>query len=280
MEKVKKILVLGSSGMLGHILVDTIKSKKNFQLSNIARRKTIFNDTVICDVTDFNDLEENIKKLSPDFIINCVGVLINESEINPKNAILINAYLPHFLESISEKQNFQLIHISTDCVFNGSIGNYHEGSKKDAKDIYGISKGLGEIISPNHLTIRTSIIGPEIKNHTEGLFEWVLKNKSKKIDGYSESIWSGVTTLVLSKGIIYCIEHNIKGLLHIASNKISKFDLICIINEVYNLGVTIKKVKGKKSDKSLISNRKDFLFKIPSHFQMISEMSDFMNQNQ
>ena len=111
------------------------------------------------------------------------------------------------------------------------------------------------------------------------MFEWVLKNKSKKIDGYTESIWSGVTTLVLSRGIIYCIENNIKGLLHIASNKISKFDLICIINEVYKLGVTVKKVKGIESDKSLISNREDFLFKIPSHFEMISEMYDFMNQN-
>jgi dTDP-4-dehydrorhamnose reductase len=279
MEKVKKILVLGSSGMLGHILVTSIKSKKNFQLSNIARKKTIHNDTLICDVTDFKKLEENIKKISPDYIINCIGVLINESKTNPKNAILINAYLPHFLESISEKHNFQLIHISTDCVFYGSEGSYHEGSIKDAKDVYGISKGLGEIISPNHLTIRTSIIGPEIKNHPEGLFEWVLKNKSKKIDGYTESIWSGVTTLVLSRGIIYCVENNIKGLLHIASNKISKFDLICIINEVYKLGVTVKKVKGIESDKSLISNREDFLFNIPSHFEMISEMYDFMNQN-
>ena len=279
MEKVKKILVLGSSGMLGHILVNIIKSKKKFQLSNIARRKTIFNDTLICDVRDFKKLEGNIKKISPDYIINCIGVLINESNNNPKNAILINAYLPHFLDSISEKYNFKLIHISTDCVFNGSEGSYHEESIKDAKDIYGISKGLGEIISPNHLTIRTSIIGPEIKDHPEGLFEWLLKNKSKKIDGYSESIWSGVTTLVLSRGIIYCIENDLKGLLHIASKQISKFDLICIINEVYNLGASVKKVKGKESDKSLITNRKDFLFKIPSHFEMISEMAGFMNQN-
>ena len=279
MEKVKKVLVLGSSGMIGHILVKIIKHNELFQVSNISRRKTIFDDTLICDVTDFKKLEENIKKISPEYIINCIGVLIKESNINPKNAILINAYLPHFLESISEKYNFQLIQISTDCVFSGCDGGYHEESTKDAKDIYGVSKGLGEIISKSHLTIRTSIIGPEIKNQPQGLFEWVLKNKNKKIDGFSESIWSGVTTIVLSKAIIYCIDNNIKGLLHVASNKISKFDLICVINDVFNLGVDVKKVSGKKSDKSLITNRDDFIFNVPSHFEMISQMSDFINQN-
>ena len=279
MEKVKKVLVLGSSGMLGHVLVKIIKHNKLFQVSNIARRKTIFNDTLICDVTDFKKLEEKIKKISPDYIVNSVGILINESKMNPKNAILINAYLPHFLESISKKYNFQLIQISTDCVFSGNTGSYQEDSIKDAKNIYGISKGLGEIISTSHLTIRTSIIGPEIKNQPIGLFEWVVKNKNKEIDGFSKSIWSGLTTVELSKAIIYCINNNIKGLLHIASQKISKFELICIINDIFNLGVNVKKVKGEKSDKSLITNREDFLFKVPSHFEMISEMSDFINQN-
>ena len=150
---------------------------------------------------------------------------------------------------------------------------------KNAKGVYGISKGLGEIISPNHLTIRTSIIGPEIKSNPEGLLEWVIENKGKTIDGYTKSIWSGVTTLVLSRAIIFCIQNNIKGLLHISSNKISKYDLITIVNDIYNLRININKVEGRVSDKSLISKRDDFLFPIPSYFEMISEMYEWMNQN-
>ena len=279
MEKVKKALILGSSGMLGHVMLNTIKSYDFFSIYNISRKKKMDEHTVICNVLDFNDLEKNIQKISPDYIINCIGVLIKESNFDTKNAILLNSYLPNFLESISDKYKFELIHISTDCVFSGDQGGYHEESVKNAKDIYGISKGLGEIISPNHLTIRTSIIGPEIKSNPEGLLEWVIENKDKTIDGFTKSIWSGVTTLVLSRAIIFCIQNNIKGLLHISSNKISKYDLITIVNDIYKLRININKVEGRISDKSLISKRDDFLFPIPSYFEMISEMHEWMNQN-
>lgn len=279
MEKVKKVLVLGSSGMLGHILLRTIKNNELFQVYNIARNKTIHSDTIICDVTDFGKLENKIQEISPDYIINCIGILIKQSSLNIANAILINSYLPHFLDSVSKKYKFHLIHISTDCVFNGKKGAYNEESIKDARDTYGITKGLGEIISPKHLTIRTSIIGPEIKVIKEGLLEWVLNNKGKEIDGYTKSIWSGITTLVLSRAITYCIENDIRGLLHISNHKISKYDLICLVNDIYNLQINVNKVEGKKLDKSLVSVRKDFLFKVPSYPDMITEMYEYMNQN-
>ncbi len=279
MEKVKKVLILGSSGMLGHTLLSTIKSNELFSVYNISRKKMIDKNTIICDVLDFNQLEKNIKKISPDYIINCIGVLIKESNHDPKNAFFLNSYLPNFLESISGRYKFELIHISTDCVFSGNQGGYHEDSVKDAKDVYGISKGLGEVNSPNHLTIRTSIIGPELKSKPEGLFEWVLNNRGKTIDGYTKSMWSGVSTLFLSRAIIFCIQNNIKGLLHISNDKISKYDLISIINDIYDLRINVNKVEGKISDKSLISNRNDFQLSVPAYYEMILEMYELTNQN-
>lgn len=264
--------------MLGHILLKTLESYNSFEIFNISRKKRINNSTIICDALEFNKLEKVIKKISPDLIINCIGLLVDKSNNDPKNAILTNSYLPHFLASISDKYGFQMIHISTDCVFSGKDGNYDENSMKDAIDIYGISKGLGEVNSEKHLTIRTSIIGPELKEQSEGLFEWLMSKKGKLIDGYNMSMWSGVTTLVLSRAIVYCIKKNIRGLLHISRDKISKYDLLCLINEIFNLNIEINDVEGKKSDKSLLSIRNDFKFDVPSYSDMIREMYDYMNK--
>ena len=276
MEKVDKILVLGSSGMLGHILVNVLESSKSFNVFNLARNRKINNQTLLCDVTNFSELENHIDSISPDYIINCVGVLINESSKDVKSSILINSYLPHYLDSLSERFKFKLIHISTDCVFSGKKGMYTENSKTDPIDRYGFTKNLGEVVKMNHLTIRTSIVGPELKKNGEGLLTWILKNKRGSIDGFTNSIWSGLTTIELSRAIIYCIKNNLNGLLHIYSSSIAKYDLIKIINDKFNLDIQINKVLGKNSNKSLISIRNDFNHKIPSHLEMISEMHEFI----
>ena len=118
--------------------------------------------------------------------------------------------------------------------------------------------------------------GPELKKNGEGLLTWILKNKRGSIDGYTNSIWSGLTTIELSRAIIYCIKNNLNGLLHIYSSPIAKYDLIKIINDRFNLDIQINKVSGKNSNKSLTSIRNDFNHKIPSHLEMISEMHEFI----
>lgn len=273
MEKVKKkILVLGSSGMLGHILVQVLSRESNFRIFNISREKKIFSDTIICDVLDFQKLSKIISEISPDIIINSIGVLVNDSEINPINAILLNSCFPLKLKEIADRLKSKVIHISTDCVYDGIDGSYNEKSKKSPVDIYGKTKDLGEIISDHHLTIRTSIIGPEIKNNGTGLFLWLTKNKNLKVEGYDKSIWSGLTTLELSNAIVYCIKSNLLGILNIGSMPISKYNLLEIINKEFNLNIEIKKVDGLVSDKTLISLRKDFLFKLKSHEDMIKDL--------
>ena len=277
MEKIKiKVLVLGSSGMLGHILTNTLEQDNSYNVFNISRNKKINKKTIICNVTDFEKLQEIISDIKPEYIVNCVGILIEDSINNPDIANSINNEFPHILRLLATKLNFTIIHISTDCVFDGSTGNYDEDSKKTPVDIYGKTKSLGEIINNDHLTIRTSIIGPELKQRTTGLFCWVLSNASKTIEGFDKSVWSGLSTLELSKAISYCIKNNLKGLLHIHSKPITKYNLIELINQEFGLDIIVKKVNGKYSNKSLTSIRKDFNFVVKSHKEMLSDLKEFI----
>ena len=177
----------------------------------------------------------------------------------------------------------KIINISTDCVFDGKKGNYSENSNDLAKDIYGVSKYLGELQSYNNLTLRTSIIGHEIKNKFS-LLEWFINNKNKDVDGYKNVFFSGVTTNELTRIINLIINkfQNLNGIYHISSTKISKFDLLTKINEIYKLEKNIKSLKNKRLDRSLNSQkfRKITRIKIKSWSKMITEMyHDKINLN-
>lgn len=279
MEKIrKKILVLGGSGMLGHVLLNKLKLIRSFEVYDITRNKVERINNYKCDVTNFDSLLGIIKEIKPNYIINCVGVLIKGSKQDPSNAILINALLPHRLAEFSKLVDAKLIHISTDCVFDGSKGNYIETDNKTAQDTYGLSKSLGEINDSENLTLRTSIIGPELKDNGEGLFSWFINQKGE-VNGFTESIWGGVTTPVLSDIIIKSINENHTGLIHVTNGKpISKFDLLSLIKNNFELNnIALKKVLGKKTDKSL-STRFNY-FKIPSYEEMISEMRNYLKTN-
>lgn len=276
-----KILILGSDGMLGHLLSSFLTINTNFDVFNLSRNN-INNSTnhFICDVTDEVSFIQIIDKLKPNVIINSIGILIKGSNISLKNTIYINSYFPNFLYELSEKYKFKLIHISTDCVFSGKDGNYSESSDKDAKDLYGLTKSLGEIISPEHLTIRTSIIGPEIKKNREGLFDWFINQDGDTL-GFTNSIWTGVTTYELSKAINFSLLNDVNGLWNLCSNqKITKYDLLSQIKIKFNLNrVNLIKDNNFVSDKSLISKRK-INYIVPSYETMIQELYDYIKVNQ
>ena len=264
--------------MLGHVLLNKLNESKAFEVYDITRNKEERINNFDCDVTNFSSLFEIIKEIKPKYIINCIGVLIKGSIQDPSNAILINALLPHKLVQFSNSINAKFIHISTDCVFDGSKGSYIETDSKTAQDTYGLSKSLGEIIDDKNLTLRTSIIGPELKNNGEGLFSWFINQKGE-VNGFTESIWGGVTTIVLSDVIIKSIKDDLTGLIHVTNGEsISKFNLLNLIKEKFSLtNIKLASVPGKKSDKSLktIYN----YFDIPIYEDMISEMRKFYLEN-
>ena len=166
----KKVLLFGATGMAGHVTYYYLRSMGKYDISNVVYRTPLTEDSIVVDVTNRDAVADVVHRVHPEIIINCIGILIKGSKEHPDNAILINAYFPHLLKRLSDEVGAKLIHISTDCVFSGKKGNYTEDDFRDADDVYGRSKALGEIINDKDLTIRTSIIGPELKNNGEGLF--------------------------------------------------------------------------------------------------------------
>ena len=280
----KKILILGASGMAGHVVYNYLNEhldKTLFELYGTTNSNNFGDITTKINIFDTSSLSNYLDMIKPDFVINCVGMLIRGSKEYPDKTIFANSYFPHFLARLSYEKSFKLIHISTDCVFSGKKGGYIETSVKDATDVYGMSKALGEIIDDKNLTIRTSIIGPEIKKNGEGLFHWFMTNEDKNINGYKSNIWSGVTTLELAKFIKWVLENkDIKGLLHLTNNHpISKFDLLTIFNKTFLKDKKIISDKDYKCDKSFVNTNKDVDYVVPSYETMLLEQKEFMMKN-
>ena len=282
MKKIK-VMLLGSAGMAGHVLkCELQKISDIIELVDVARSSELIRPKIEMDVTDFMVLKEIINEGDFDFIINCVGILNAFAEDNPDQAILINAYFPHFLESITKKSSSRIIHLSTDCVFSGNKGDYIETDFKDGIGFYARSKGLGELHNYKDLTIRTSIIGPDLNQDGIGLFNWVI-NQEGVINGFSQAYWSGVTTIQLARSIIeFVLQKDLPaGIVHLTHDeKISKFELLIMIQQVFKLSdIKIVESKEYKTDKSIMNTRDDVTKKIPTYYQLIMEMKKWMNHN-
>jgi len=271
MKKQKKVLVMGSSGMIGHKVTNFLLSFSDFEVFDTSYRKKLRPKTVILDVCN-QDLTKNlIFDLNPDYVVNCIGYLVG---INPSyyRAIYLNSLFPHFLKDICAETNSKLIHISTDCVFSGQKGSYKELDKRDGTGLYSESKKLGEIDDEIHLTLRSSTIGPELKNEGIGLFQWFIRDDAD-IQGYTQTIWSGVSTLELAKAIKWAINYDITGIYHITNGlSINKNDLLNLFKKYTKSKIIIEPVSGKAQDKSFIDTRNIINYKIPSYEQMVMDM--------
>ncbi len=263
-----KLLIIGSTGMLGNTLKEYL-TKINVSFETLDR---IHIDFSVC---SYNELSEKVKSSKCDVIINCAGLIKQRKSVEVGDFISVNSLLPHRLCRISNENNMKLIHITTDCVYNGKIGNYDENSNFDIVDDYGLSKMMGE---PKKCTvIRTSIIGEEARNKLS-LLEWVKSNKGNKIRGFTNHHWNGLTSLQLSKVIHKIIFENIfwDGTRHLYSNKVTKYDLLKIINDIYDLNISIESYNDTNSiDRSLSSVYDISIFDIPDLYTQIKETKDF-----
>jgi dTDP-4-dehydrorhamnose reductase len=271
MEK-PKVLIIGATGMLGHMTYMYLKKLDKYQLFNSVYRTNLTKDSIVCNVRNEKELSSLFSKVRPSIVVNCVGALVNESKENPSNAIYLNAILPHKLKDFCNQYQSKLIHISTDCVFSGKDGSYTEEDFRDADDVYGRSKALGEITETPHCTLRTSIVGPELKQNGTGLFHWFI-NQKEQVQGFTNALWSGVTTLELAKAIDKAIENNLIGLYHVTNGKpISKFDLLHLFNELRENKIKIFPNNEFKINKTLKKSNK-FDFKVLDYKSMLQEMN-------
>jgi dTDP-4-dehydrorhamnose reductase len=275
----KKILVIGCKGMAGHIIFKYLTELNTYEVYAIARNVENEGRVFNLDVSNINNLNK-IFELDFDVIINCIGILNKDAEDNPAKAIWYNSYFPHYLEHITRETKTKVISISTDCVFSGEKGDYTDRDFKDGKGFYAQSKALGEIINSKDLTIRTSIIGPELNKKGIGLFHWFM-NQTGEINGYSDVFWSGITTVELAKAINQIIFQDLTGLVILAASpKIDKYNLLKLFNLHFRKGsIKVNSDSNYKVDKSMRSIRSDFNYDIPSYETMILEMRDWINNN-
>ena len=274
------MLILGSTGLIGHQVYNYLKDSDNYELHNISYRNKIQNDTILLNARDEKNFIDKITSIRPHYIINCIGILINGSDTDPENAIFLNSYMPHRLTRLADKINAKLIHISTDCVFSGDKKeSYIETDEKDGRGVYAKSKGLGEIVNNKHLTLRTSVVGPELKTDGEELFHWFM-NQQGDISGFTKAIWSGVTTIELAKAVKWSIDNDITGLYHVTNNSsINKYELLKLFQKYVKKDIDTKPVDGKNVDKSFIDTRLLMNYKIPSYDEMISDMVSLIVNN-
>ena len=287
MKKKSIVLILGASGMLGHILFKTLSRNKSLQVYGTTRQKST--KSLFCTenaknlLTNVNaeniiGLQSILQKIKPNLVINCIGLIKQlDAAEDVLQAIPINTLLPHQLAFLTQQINARLILMSTDCVFSGKKGNYKETDSPDCTDLYGQSKLLGEIIDQPHvLTIRTSIIGHELRGG-HSLVNWFLNQKGSAT-GYTKAIYSGLPTIELANIIQELVLSNPKlsGLYQISSEPISKFDLLSLIADTYNKKITLTKSNTPKIDRSLsyAKFKKQTGYKPKPWVQLIQEMHD------
>lgn len=279
----KKILIIGSKGMAGHVMQSFFTAIDTFEVFTVARNISENNNSFNVDVSDTEKLQTIIKEHEFDVVVNCIGILNKDAEDNPSKAVWFNSYFPHFLEEITKNTKTKVIHISTDCVFSGKRGNYTEADVKDGIGFYAQSKALGEIDNIKDVTIRTSIIGPEINPKGIGLLHWFLSQPlDAKLNGYSNAYWTGLTTFELAKVVHEIINQNISGIIQVVpSEKINKYELLKLFNSIFrNNQLEIANYDAYKVDKSLLFTRQDFDYHVPTYEQMLVDLKVWIsNQN-
>ena len=283
-----RILILGGNGMIGHKMYqiitkvneDTWVTLRNdlstYVFSNIYNKNKVIDNI---DLSDFKKLLHTLNEIKPDIIINACGITIRRGvEKFISNTILLNSVLPHFLNEWVSLNNKRLIHFSTDCVFSGKKGNYLDTDIKDAYDLYGSTKSLGEIVNSDFsITLRGSMIGRELENKTE-LLEWFLQQSNKKVKGFSEVIYAGITTVKMAEIVIRIINFypNLTGVYNISSIPISKYDLLILFNEHFATNSIIEIDKSYSSNKNLISDNlfNEIGIEKPNWINLIRQLKD------
>ena len=281
----QRILILGGGGMLGHKFVQSFAA--DFETWTTIRGRAadytpfglIDPARVITgiDAQNFEDVMAAFAKVRPHVVINCIGIIKQlPTASDPILNLTINSLLPQRLHRLCHANEARLIHFSTDCVFNGRKGMYTEDDPSDAEDLYGRTKFLGETAGDGALTIRSSLIGRELKS-THGLVEWFLSQRGREVKGYTRAIYSGFTTLTMAwivRKIL--VEHPaLSGTVQISSEPISKFDLLELLRVAYRLPINIVPDDTVRIDRSLDSRRFRTLtgFSPPTWPQMIDEMA-------
>lgn len=274
-----KFLVLGCNGMAGH-MISIYLSENGHDVTGYARSKSKFVETVIGDAKDTELLKKTIEYGEYDAVINCIGILNKFAEDDHEVATFLNAYLPHFLSKTAKEIGSYIIHMSTDCVFSGKKGQYKEDDLRDGESFYDRSKALGELDDEYSVTLRNSIVGPDIKKTGIGLMNWFMQQKGT-VKGFKKAIWTGQTTLQLAKTMEQAAIQKPHGIYNMVPDEsISKYELLKLFNNIRLNPIEIIPEENFIADKSLVRTKYDgFDYKIPDYETMVFELGDWMKNH-
>lgn len=280
-----KVLIFGAAGMLGHKLYQRLGSQNDVtatirgEFSSIERYGIFRRESIIenIDVREKASVELAIKTVRPDVVVNAVGVIKQlPSAKDVITTLEINAIFPHRLAEFGAKYGFRTISVSTDCVFDGSKGNYSEDDVPNAIDLYGKSKALGELAGANCLTLRTSIIGRELGT-SHSLIDWFLSNRGGSVKGFTRAIYSGFPTIVFADiiGDLVANRPELIGLYQVASEPINKFELLKLVNDAYDANIEVVPESDFAIDRSLDASKFNQLtgFEPPSWAELVAKMA-------
>ncbi|MFB9159913.1 dTDP-4-dehydrorhamnose reductase family protein [Chromobacterium violaceum] len=282
-----KVLVLGASGMLGNAIFHSFSKNPAYQIHGVCRNlgklpiNTVWKkEKILCieDIMSREHLYQIFNAVKPDVVINCIGIVKQlNSASDPLQCIPINSILPYMLADLCQTFSARLVHFSTDCVFSGKLGNYHESDFPDAKDLYGRSKLLGEVEYDNSITLRTSIIGREL-NSAHSLLDWFL-SQEHEVKGYRRAIFSGLPTTEIAKLLEDKILPNKKlsGLFHLSAEPINKYELLKYCTAIFDKKISITPDDTLVVDRSLNSNRlrEEISYTPPSWPELLRDLKNF-----
>ena len=274
-----KFLVLGCNGMAGHIISLYLK-EQGHEVFGFDRTKSVLVNSVSGDARNTDQLRTIIDDGKYDSVINCIGILNQFAENNKALASFLNGYLPHFLAEATDGTDTQVIHMSTDCVFSGKRGQYTEEDFPDGETFYDRSKALGELNDGKNITLRNSIVGPDINENGIGLLNWFMK-QTGEINGFTGAMWTGQTTLQLAKTMEVAAKEKAHGLFNtVPDHAISKFELLGLFNKYMRCdAVKINPVVGVSADKSLKRTKFEFDYLIPDYEIMVAELAEWIKMH-
>lgn len=278
-DRPMKFFVLGCNGMAGHLISLYLKEQGHY-VFGLDKCMPRYVDGIAEDARNVEKIRQIISEGQFDTVINCIGILNQFAEQNKALAAFLNSFLPHFLAEITEETDTQVIHMSTDCVFSGRRGEYTEDDFRDGETFYDRSKALGELEDNKNITLRNSIVGPDISAEGIGLMNWFMKQNSS-INGYTKAMWTGQTTLQLAKTMEIAAKEKASGLYNtVPECSISKYELLCLFNRyLRDNSIQIVPVEGVNADKSLRRTRYKFDYRIPDYEVMVAELAEWMKRH-
>lgn len=280
----KNVLIIGASGMLGNAMFRRLSLKAGLRVSGTVRTSSQLSffkqeerERIVLgvDVSQTDELLTLFRTIAPQVVINCVGIVKQLAIADDPLVVLpLNALFPHRVARLCDLVGARLIHISTDCVFAGAQGRYVEGDMPDARDLYGLSKYFGEVHVSPHITLRTSIIGHEL-NSNRSLIDWFL-SQSGEVRGFREAFFSGLPTVELARVVSDFVipDSDLSGLFHVSADRISKYDLLNLVKQVYGSRIHIAPDDGVAIDRSLDSSKfwSRTGYKAPAWTELVSKM--------